>query len=92
MKDFIALIHGKCGIKQKPITTRNSQANAIVERAHQTIGDLLCTFEIDAAKLDPDNPWGGILSAVLFTLQSIAHMAHKATPIQLIFGRDNMLT
>ena len=26
------------GVKVKPITTRNPQANAIVERVHQTIG------------------------------------------------------
>jgi hypothetical protein len=28
------------GVKKKPITTRNPQANAIVERVHQTIGNI----------------------------------------------------
>eukprot|EP00957_Ditylum_brightwellii_P147657 11244480-Ditylum_brightwellii.AAC.1 len=34
------------GIKFKPITTRNPQANYIVERAHQTIGNLLHSFKL----------------------------------------------
>eukprot|EP00957_Ditylum_brightwellii_P132283 10086795-Ditylum_brightwellii.AAC.1 len=68
MKYFIVLINDECKIKRKPITTRNPQANAIVEKAHQTIGNLLCTFEIGTTKLDPDNPWGSILSAVMFAL------------------------
>ena len=31
-------------IRRKPITERNAQANTIIERAHQTIGSILCTF------------------------------------------------
>eukprot|EP00957_Ditylum_brightwellii_P089188 6792147-Ditylum_brightwellii.AAC.1 len=62
MKDFITLVQDKYGIKCKPITTRNPQANSIVERAHQTIGNLLLMFKPGFAKLDPENPWGGILS------------------------------
>eukprot|EP00957_Ditylum_brightwellii_P180158 13723179-Ditylum_brightwellii.AAC.1 len=45
MKDFITLIWDEYGIKCKPITTRNLQANSIVERAQQTIGDLLHTLK-----------------------------------------------
>eukprot|EP00957_Ditylum_brightwellii_P042324 3204676-Ditylum_brightwellii.AAC.1 len=91
MKDFIVLIHDEYVNKQNPITTRNLQANTIVERAHQTIGNLLCTFEIGTTKLDPDNLWGGILSTVMFALQSTIHKTHKDTPMQLVFGRDAML-
>eukprot|EP00957_Ditylum_brightwellii_P197327 15033844-Ditylum_brightwellii.AAC.1 len=65
MKDFIALIRDEYGIKRKPITTRNPQVNSIVERVHQTIGNLLCTFEPDSAELDPEDPWSGILSAIM---------------------------
>jgi hypothetical protein len=32
------------GLKLKPITTRNPQANAIIERVHQTIGNIIRTF------------------------------------------------
>eukprot|EP00957_Ditylum_brightwellii_P096322 7336263-Ditylum_brightwellii.AAC.1 len=63
MKDFIMLIQDEYGIKCKPITTRNSQSNSIVERAHQTIGNLLRTFKPGSAKLDLEDPQSGILSA-----------------------------
>eukprot|EP00957_Ditylum_brightwellii_P145260 11063612-Ditylum_brightwellii.AAC.1 len=62
MKDFIMLIRDEYGIKCKSITTSNPQANFIVERAHQTIGNLLYTFKSGSAKLDPEDPWSGILS------------------------------
>eukprot|EP00957_Ditylum_brightwellii_P060809 4616588-Ditylum_brightwellii.AAC.1 len=91
MKDFITRVWDEYRIKRKPITTRNPQANSIVERAHQTIGDLLCIFKPGFAQLDPEDPWSGILSAIMFALQSMIHTTHKATPMQLVFGRDTML-
>eukprot|EP00957_Ditylum_brightwellii_P011784 889357-Ditylum_brightwellii.AAC.1 len=63
MKDFITLIHDEYGIKHMTIATRNLQANSIVERAHQIIGNLLHTFEPGYAKLDSKDPWSGILGA-----------------------------
>eukprot|EP00957_Ditylum_brightwellii_P131651 10040293-Ditylum_brightwellii.AAC.1 len=65
MKDFIALVQDNYRVKCKLITTRNPQANAIVEQAYQTIGNLLHMFEIGRAELDPEDPWGSILSAVM---------------------------
>eukprot|EP00957_Ditylum_brightwellii_P201919 15327800-Ditylum_brightwellii.AAC.1 len=91
MKDFITLVQEEYRIKGKPITTRNPQANSIIERAHQIIGYFLCAFEPGTAKLDPDDPWGGILSSVMFAIWSTMHTTPKATPMQLLFGRDAML-
>ena len=34
MKDFASMVNEDYGIKQRPITTRNPQANAIIERIH----------------------------------------------------------
>eukprot|EP00957_Ditylum_brightwellii_P086341 6569724-Ditylum_brightwellii.AAC.2 len=34
-----------------------------MERAHQTIGSILCTFKPGMAKLDLEDPWGSIISA-----------------------------
>ena len=51
------------GVKKKPNTTRNPQANAIVERVHQVIGNIVRTFELQDNYLDEDDPWEGILSA-----------------------------
>eukprot|EP00957_Ditylum_brightwellii_P003356 254388-Ditylum_brightwellii.AAC.1 len=83
MKGFITLIWDEYGIKRKPITTRDPQANSIVERSHQTIGNLLRTFEPGSAELDPEDPRSRILSAMIFALQSTIHTTHKATPMQL---------
>ena len=37
MAEFAQMIQKDYGIKKKGITTRNPQANAIVERIHQTL-------------------------------------------------------
>jgi hypothetical protein len=59
------------GIKRKVILTWNPQANAIVERAHQMLGNLIRSFQLqDKPYYDPDDPWGGILVAITFALRS----------------------
>eukprot|EP00957_Ditylum_brightwellii_P096688 7364058-Ditylum_brightwellii.AAC.1 len=46
-------------------------------------------FKTGTAKLDPEDPWGGILSTVMLVLWSTIHTTHMATPMQLAFGRGN---
>ena len=58
-------------IKVRPITTRNPQANAILERVHQTIGNIIRTFKIQVMVLDDVNPWDGILAATLHVTEPI---------------------
>ena len=41
------------GIKRKPTTVKNPQANAILERVHQVLGQMLCTSELDMANSIP---------------------------------------
>ena len=77
------------GIKKKPITTRNPQANVIVERIHQVIGNMVRAFELEDS--EEDDPWKGILSAVAFAVRSTLHSTLKKTPGQLVFGRDMIL-
>jgi hypothetical protein len=80
------------GIKRKVISMRNPQANAIVEHAHQTLGNLIRTFQLqDKPYYDPDDSWGGILAAVAFALRSTYHTTLQATPGLLVFGRDMVL-
>jgi hypothetical protein len=80
------------GIKRKVISMRNPQANAIVERTHQMLGNLIRSFQLqDKPYYDPDDPWGGILAAVAFALRSTYHMTLQAMPGQLVFGRDMVL-
>jgi hypothetical protein len=62
------MIKNDYGIKEKPITVRNPQANAIVERVHQVIWNIIQTFELESNYLDEDDPWKGILSATAFVV------------------------
>jgi transposase InsO family protein len=67
-QDFQKMIKEDYGVKAKPITVRNPQANAIVERVHQVIGNNLPTFELENHYLDENDPWKGILSATAFAV------------------------
>ena len=78
-------------IPYSPISVRNPQANAIVERGHQIIGDSICTFKIQHMDLDNENPWEGVLLSTMFAIQSMVHTTTKYAPSQLIFGRDAIL-
>jgi hypothetical protein len=69
------------GIKCKAITVRNSQANALVERVHQVIGNIICTFELQDNYLDEDDP-----SGKEFAVWSTYHRTLQKTPGQLVFG------
>ena len=80
------------GIHKKLITTRNPQANAIVERVHKEIHSLVATMEIkDKRDLDDHFGWTGILSAVRAAVRATVHTTTRATPSQLVFGRDAVL-
>ena len=78
-------------IKERPITTCNPLANAILERVHQTIGNIIRTFKIQGMVLDDDNPWDGILAATMFALRATVHTTTQYTPAQLVFGCDSIL-
>jgi transposase InsO family protein len=86
--DFQNMVTNDYGIKRKPITTRNPQANAIVERIHQVIGNIIRTFELQTNYLDEEDPWKGILSATAFAVRATYHTTLQKTPGQLVFGRD----
>jgi transposase InsO family protein len=62
-QDFQKMTKEDYGVKAKPITVRNPQANVIVERVHQVIGNIIRTFELQNNYLDDNDPWKGILSA-----------------------------
>jgi transposase InsO family protein len=79
------------GIKPKPITTYNPQSNGIIERVHLVLGDALRTAEVDGAELDGENPWDSYLSSAAFAIRSTYHTTLKASPAQLVFGRDMLL-
>eukprot|EP00957_Ditylum_brightwellii_P152828 11632907-Ditylum_brightwellii.AAC.1 len=63
MAEFSKMIIKDYGVKKKPITVRNPQANSIIERIHQTIGNMIRSFEVYSTDIDEKDPWVGILSA-----------------------------
>jgi transposase InsO family protein len=87
-EDFQTMIKDSYGIQKKPITVRNPQANAVVERIHQVIANMVRTFELENNYLDEEDPWKGILSAVAFAVRSTFHTTLRKTPGQLVYGRD----
>ena len=92
MAEFAKMVKDEYGIKRKPITKRNPQANAIIERIHQTIGNIIRTFQAhEDPYLDETDPWGGILAATMFAVRATYHTTTQATHTQLVFGRDAIM-
>ena len=50
--EFQQLIKEEYDIEAKPSSKRNPQSNAILERIHQTIGNMIRTFEIRTQEID----------------------------------------
>ena len=47
--------------------------------------------DYDILTEQPDDPWGGVLSATMFAMRATYHTTTQATPSQLVFGRDAIL-
>ncbi len=76
------------GIKRKPTTIKNPQANAICERIHQIFETMMHTSEIDMANsVDPSNIDTFIDNAA-WAIYSTYHTVLKASPGAAIFGHD----
>jgi hypothetical protein len=76
------------GIKRKPSTVKNPQANAILERVHQVLGQMLRTLELDmAVSVSPDDV-DVLLDNAAWAIRSTYHTVLKASPGAAIFGRD----
>src|SRR5688500_12870786 len=75
-------------IKRKPVTVRNTQANAFMERIHQATANMVRTFALKKNYLDKDNLWKEVLHATAFAMKLTYHTTLKKTPGQLEFERD----
>ncbi len=95
MKECKDMLTNYYGLRRKPITTRNPQANAMVERAHQTLHNLIETQKLHEMEFGPEEtnpePFQGLLNSVGFAMKATAHTTLGATPMQLVFGRDAIL-
>ena len=86
MAEFAKMCQNNYGLKRKPITNRNPHSNAIIEQFHQTIGNIIRTF--DVSNIVNNDPWSGILSATMFSVRATYHTKVQAYPTQLVFGQD----
>ena len=88
---FTKMIINDYSIKVKPITFRNPQANAMLERVHQTICNILCTLKVQNMLLDNKNPWGDILASTMFVLRDTVHTTTQYSPAQPMYGRNSII-
>ena len=91
--ELSAMLKNDYGITKKVITTRNPQANSMVERIHQVIHQLIHSLNVkgktDLEKLDFG--WAGVMSVMREAVHSTLCTTQRATPIQLVFGHDAIL-
>jgi hypothetical protein len=86
-------LHFEClcdsyGIKRKPTTVKNPQANAVLERVHQVLGQMLRTAEIDMADSVTPDDVDVFIDNAAWAIRSMYHTVLKASPGAAIFGRD----
>ena len=89
MAELAKMCQNDYGLKRKPITTRNPQSNAIIERIHQTIGNIIQTF--DVSNIVKNDQWSSILSATIFAVRATYHTTQQASLMQPVFGRYAIL-
>ena len=76
------------GLKRKPTSVKNPQANAILERIHQTLANMMRTAELDMADSVSPNDIADFLNDAAWAVRSTYHTVLKASPGAAIFGRD----
>jgi hypothetical protein len=76
------------GIKRKPTTIKNPQANAICERVHQGLGTMMRTSELDMADSVHPADIDTFIDNAVWAICSTYHTVLQASPGAAIFGRD----
>ena len=84
LAEFRERVINDYSITVNPITSRNLQVNAILERVHQTIGNIICTFKVQTMVLDDKNPWDAILSSNTSAIRATVHTTMQYTPAHSI--------
>jgi hypothetical protein len=76
------------------VTTIQPQANAIIERVHKVVNDMLRSFDLENEnnhenlEEQEENPFDYFLQSTASAIRSTYHTTLQATPCQLVFGRD----
>ena len=76
------------GLKRKPTSIKNPQANAILERVHGVLTNMMRTAELDMANSVAPSDVADFLTNAAWAIRSTYHTVLKASPGAAIFGRD----
>jgi hypothetical protein len=76
------------GVKRKPTSIKNPQANAILESIHAVFTNMLRTAELDMAKSVNASDIDIFLADATWAICSTHHTVLKASPGAAIFGQD----
>jgi hypothetical protein len=76
------------GIKRKPSSIKNPQANAILEHIHAVFTNMLRTVKLDMTKLVNASDINIFLADAAWAICSKYHTVLKASPSAAIFGQD----
>jgi transposase InsO family protein len=76
------------GIKRKLTSVKNPQANAILERIHAVLGNMLRTSELDMAETVKASDIDIFLLDTAWAVCSTYHTVLKASPGAAVFGQD----
>lgn len=82
------------GIQDVPTTARNPQSNAICERMHQTVGNLLralCHTNPPQNVVDANELVDSALATAMHAMRSTVHRSLEVAPGALVFHRDMFL-
>ena len=75
-------------IEHKPTTVLNPQANAILERIHGVLGNMMRTAGLDMSDTVTEDMIDDFLTNAAWALRSTYHTVLKSSPGAAIFGRD----
>ena len=76
-------------IHSVPITVKNPRANAIVERMHQVLGDMLRVQLVSRHNLE--DPIQELTSSAAYAIRATTHGVTKFAPSHLVYGKDMIL-
>ncbi len=78
------------GLKRKPTSIKNPQANAILERLHDVLMNMIRTSELDMADSVAPSDIDAVLMDAAWAIRSTYHKVLQASPGAAIFGWDMM--
>lgn len=73
-------------VKAVPTTVKNPQTNAVLERVHQVLGNMLRMFELQTfteAELENPRLLESVVANICFAIRSTFHTVLQASPGQL---------